>query len=297
MNKKPQIFCVGSIVWDIIGRSGVKMPLGADRPGKIIKIPGGVALNLAMKLRRNNIDVAIIGIIGNDIAGSELLKEIQEREILTDHIIISNDLSTDTYIAIEGSNGLIGAIADFSTLEYCEDKIFDSLVKLISNIKDKEYYPIIALDGNISDKLLTKLNSEPLFESLDMRIAPASPGKAERLKCCVNGNIKTIYVNLEEVNLILNETHACSSNAAEAFAKKYQTRIMITNGSENITLVDKGIFFSAKPPIVEISRITGAGDVLMASHIQAEMQGYKKLDAIHFALNQTAKYISSSDSL
>ena len=43
MNKKPQIFCVGSIVWDIIGRSNIKMPLGADRPGKIIKIPGGVA--------------------------------------------------------------------------------------------------------------------------------------------------------------------------------------------------------------------------------------------------------------
>jgi len=297
MSKKPQIFCVGSIVWDIIGRSGIKMPLGADRPGKIIKIPGGVALNLAMKLKKYNLEVAIIGIIGNDTAGNELLEQIQQRGIITDHICISKDLSTDTYIAIEGTNGLIGAIADFHTLETYEEGILASLENIVCKLENKDLKPIIALDGNLSEFILNKINSDPNFEFLDIRIAPASPGKAKRLKSCLNGNISTIYVNLEEANLILNQKLLSSGAAAKALAKIYNTRIIVTNGSKNVTLIADDKLISVKPPTVKIARITGAGDIFMASHIQAEMKGHKHLDSIEFALNQTAKYISSSEKL
>ena len=297
MNKKPQIICVGSIVWDIIGRSKIKMHLGADRPGKIIKIPGGVALNLAMKLRKTNIEVAIIGVIGEDTAGKELLEQIQRRGIIVDQICISKNLPTDTYIAVEGANGVVGAIADFQTLENCEDKILTSLKKTITNLKFRNFRPIIALDGNLSEKILNKLNSDPSFESLDMRIAPASPGKAQRLKSCLNGNITTIYVNLEEASLILNKKFLSSRIAAKALASNYKTRVIITNGAKNVTLTDGDKLISAKPPTVKVSRVTGAGDIFMASHIQAEMKGHKNLHAIQFALNQTAKYITSSDEL
>jgi len=297
MNKKPQIFCVGSIVWDIIGRSKINMPLGADRPGTIIKIPGGVALNLAMKLRKNNIQVAIIGVIGNDTAGKELLEQIQQRGITTDYVCILKNLPTDTYMAIEGTNGLIGAIADFRTLENYEEQILTSLQYAITKLKYRNFQPIIALDGNLSERLLSKLNSDAKFKSLDIRIAPASPGKAKRLKNCLNGNITTIYLNLEEASLMLNQTFLSSKAAAKALAVNCKTRIIVTDGPENVTLVADGKLISAKPPTVKVSRITGAGDVFMASHIQAEMEGHKHLDAIEFALQQTAKYISSSDKL
>lgn len=297
MNKKPQIFCVGSIVWDIIGRSKIKMPLGADRPGNIIKIPGGVALNLAMKLRKNNIQVSIIGVIGKDTAGKELLEQIKQRGITTEHLCILKNLPTDTYIAIEGSNGLIGAIADFRTLETHEEQILTSLQNAITKLENENFRPIIALDGNLSERLLSKLNSDTKFRSLDIRIAPASPGKAKRLKSCLNGNITTIYVNLEEASFILNQTFLSSRAAAKALAANCNTRVIVTDGPKSVTLVADDKLISAKPPTVKVARITGAGDVFMASHIQAEMMGHKHLNAIEFALNQTAKYISSSDKL
>ncbi|MGA0925043.1 MAG: kinase, partial [Lutimaribacter sp.] len=40
----PSILCIGSVLWDIIGRSTQPMPLGADRPGRITMMPCGVAL-------------------------------------------------------------------------------------------------------------------------------------------------------------------------------------------------------------------------------------------------------------
>ena len=62
MMKKLDIICIGSVLWDAIGRSSVKMNLAADRPGKIIRIPGGVALNLAMSLQQNGFNSLILKI-------------------------------------------------------------------------------------------------------------------------------------------------------------------------------------------------------------------------------------------
>ena len=151
--------------------------------------------------------------------------------------------------------------------------------------------------GSGAAEILRKLNYDTKFKSLDLRIAPASPGKANRLKSCLNGNITTIYVNLEEANLILNQTFLSSKSAAEALAVNCNTRVIVTDGPKSVTLIADDKLISAKPPTVKVARITGAGDVFMASHIQAEMEGHKHLDAIKFALNQTANYISSSDKL
>ena len=48
----PDILCIGSVLWDVIGRSASHMAKGADVPGRIIRLPGGVALNIAMTLVR-----------------------------------------------------------------------------------------------------------------------------------------------------------------------------------------------------------------------------------------------------
>ena len=46
------IICIGSVLWDIIGRSPRDMISGNDVPGRIRRIPGGVAMNIAMTLAR-----------------------------------------------------------------------------------------------------------------------------------------------------------------------------------------------------------------------------------------------------
>ena len=64
MQKKLDIICIGSVLWDIIGRSTYTMSSGSDKPGKIIKIPGGVALNLAMALQKNGFNSSLLSAIG-----------------------------------------------------------------------------------------------------------------------------------------------------------------------------------------------------------------------------------------
>ncbi|MEL6793700.1 MAG: PfkB family carbohydrate kinase, partial [Pseudomonadota bacterium] len=52
MSKTKEIICIGSVLWDVIGRTEREMPPGADRPGRIDRLPGGVAMNIAMALAK-----------------------------------------------------------------------------------------------------------------------------------------------------------------------------------------------------------------------------------------------------
>ena len=297
MKKKPDIICIGSVLWDVIGRSTAKMNLAADQPGKIIRIPGGVALNLAMSLQQNGFNSLILSVIGKDHEGDQLIEELKSRRIITDYIYRTNEFPTDSYMAIEGSNGLVGAIADTQTLEKCEKNIFSPLQNgTLGDVKNP-WSGLIALDGNLTETLLKQINTDSLFKKADIRIAPASPGKALRLRTCLNGNVGTVYVNLEEANLILNQNHKTSRLAAKALTNIGFRRAIVTNGEKPVTVSENHNLISLTPPIVKVTRVTGAGDVFMASHIQAEIVGQKNKNAIISALNQTAKYISSSEML
>ena len=71
----PDLLCIGSCLWDVIGRSPSHMRLGADVPGRITRVPGGVAMNIAMTLRRFGLRPALLTAIGRDAAGDELVAE------------------------------------------------------------------------------------------------------------------------------------------------------------------------------------------------------------------------------
>ena len=297
MQQKLDIICIGSVLWDIIGRSTYTMSSGSDKPGKIIKIPGGVALNLAMALQKNGFNSSLLSAIGADNDGDQLIEQIKLRGIGTEHIYRAKSFPTDKYMAVEGSNGLIGAIADTHTLERCEKYILSPLENGKLYKLNEPWPGIIVLDGNLTENLLNKINSDPLFRNVDLRIAPASPGKAARLRTCLNGNIRTVYMNLEEANLIVKQNFNESCSAAIALLDAGFKRAVVTNGGNKVTVAEKDNQISITPPNVDVVRVTGAGDVFMASHIQAELIGKQKETAIYFALNQTAKYISGIEKL
>ena len=250
-----------------------------------------------MSLQKNGFNSLILSVIGRDHEGDQLIEQLKLRRIITDYIYRTTDFPTDSYMAIEGSNGLVGAIADTQTLEKCEENILSPLKNgKLADVKNP-WPGLIALDGNLTKTLLKHINTNPLFKNADVRIAPASPGKALRLRTCLNGNVGTVYVNLEEANLILNQNHKTSKLAAQALTNIGVRRAVVTDGEQPVTVSEKNNLISLTPPIVKVTRVTGAGDVFMASHIQAEMVGQKNETAIRSALNQTAKYISTSEIL
>ena len=294
---KPDILCIGSVLWDIIGRSSSHMHLGSDVPGRITRLPGGVAMNIAMTLRRFGMTPAILTAIGRDEEGQELLAACTRMGIVTDHVYRSVDLPTDRYMAVEGANGLISAIADAHSLEAAGDKILRALSDGTLGSAEAPYARTIALDGNLTEALLADISKSPLFSKADLRVAPASPGKAERLLPLLSHPGVTLYVNLEEAGLLCHTRFSGSADAARGLLGKGTNRVLVTDGGRAASFGQGSDVQSADPREVMVTRVTGAGDTFMAAHIASERDGANVEQALSDALDAAADYVSGDTNL
>ncbi len=289
----PDILCIGSVLWDIIGRSSYSLHPGSDVPGRITRLPGGVAMNIAMTLVRLGLTPALLTAIGRDAEGAELIAACARLGLVTDYIYRSDDLPTDRYMAIEGAGGLAAAVADAHSLEAAGDKILRPLTDGRLGSFGGPWSGMIALDGNLTEALLAAIATSPAFARADLRLAPASPGKAERLRPLLNHPNATLYVNLDEARLLSQHDAATAPEAAAALLARGARRVLVTNGAQPCAdgWHGQGVI-TELPPRVMVARITGAGDTFMAAHIVAERRALPRAAALHAALSAAALYVS-----
>ncbi|MEM7319396.1 MAG: PfkB family carbohydrate kinase, partial [Pseudomonadota bacterium] len=159
------------------------------------------------------------------------------------------------------------------------------------------YDRAIALDGNLTQSLLEQIAQSPAFERADLRVAPASPGKAERLAPLIRHARATLYVNLEEAGLLCQREFADSKSAAAGLLDRGALRVLVTDGGRSATEGDASGLISQTPPEVLVTRVTGAGDTFMAAHIAAEASGSDREAALNRALLAAATYVSGETPL
>jgi len=295
MEKTPDILCIGSVLWDVIGRSDLPMVAGNDKPGRITRIPGGVALNIAMTLGRFDLCPALVSVVGDDASGRELLSACRKMGLDTSPVLIDPDLPTDQYMAVEAQGALIAAIADAHSLEAAGARILAPLQDGPLGSAQAPWTGPIAIDGNLTENLLAEIANDPAFAQADLRLAPASPGKAERLRPLLSHPRATIYVNREEAGLITGTQPANAAKAAQVLIETGAHRVLVTEGAETAVDADADRLISAVPPPVEARRITGAGDTFMAAHIAAELGGADRDSALTSAVQAAATYVSGED--
>ncbi|SOC11871.1 PfkB family carbohydrate kinase [Rhodobacter maris] len=294
----PDILCIGSVLWDIIGRTPFHMRAGADVAGRISRLPGGVAMNIAMTLTRFGLTPAVLTAIGRDAQGAELMRAAEAMGIDCHYIYRSDDLPTDRYMAIEGANGLIAAVADAHSLEAAGDKILRALADGRLGSPEAPWEGPIALDGNLTQQLLAQIARDPLFARADLRVAPASPGKAERLAPLLTHSGATLYLNREEAGILCQRNFESAETAAAGVIARGARRVLVTDGGRAAAdgCGEKGVI-SAAPPEVLVTRVTGAGDTFMAAHLVAECEGASRAEALARALTAAARYVSGDQSL
>jgi sugar/nucleoside kinase (ribokinase family) len=294
---RPDILCVGAVLWDIIGRTAAPMRMGSDVPGRITRVPGGVAMNIAATLRRFGLRPALLCALGRDAEGEALAAEATRMGLLMDHAYRSEDLPTDRYVAIEGPDGLVAAVADAHSLEAAGDKVLRPLEDGRLGSAAAPWAGLVALDGNLTAGLLARAAASPLLARADLRVAPASPGKAERLLPLLGHPGATLYLNLEEAGLLCQRRFRDSAEAALAVVERGARRVLVTDGGRSASDADGSGVRTDVPPTVAVRRVTGAGDTFMAAHIVAERAGEAREAALLRAVQAAAHFVSGDAAL
>lgn len=289
MTRTADVLCIGAMLWDVIGRAPRRMAPGADVPGRIRHLPGGVALNVAVALARWGLAPAVLSAVGRDPEGEALIAEAGRLGVLTDRLTRDTGLPTDCYMGIEDSEGLIAAIADAHSLEQAGAAILAPLDAL-------NWAGPVVLDGNLTQDLLDVIARDPRLARADLRVVPASPGKAERLEPLIAARRGCFYLNRLEAEILAGRACPDAASAAEAVVARGAARVLVTDGPNPAAeAIAGGITLTHRPPVVTVARVTGAGDCFLAAHLAAELNTQPRDAALARAVEASAAHVSGKD--
>jgi sugar/nucleoside kinase (ribokinase family) len=293
MNDTPDILCIGSVLWDIIGRTEAPMKVGADQPGHISRQPGGVAMNIAVAVARFGMKPAVLTAIGRDREGDDLTRAAGGLGVDCQYAFRSDHLPTDRYMAIEAASGLMAALADARSLEAAGDAILAPLADGRLGFATKPWPRAIAIDGNLPAALVSQIATSPLFAAADLRLASASPTKALRLAPLLALKNATLYLNIEEAGVLCGCRFDHSAAAAAGLVAQGVQHVLVTNGGQMAADgIHQGSILTAEPPQTHVAKVTGAGDTFMAAHLAADIAGADRGTALDRALEAAAAHVA-----
>lgn len=287
---RPDVLCLGAMLWDVIGRAPREMAAGQDVPGRIAHVPGGVALNVAVAMARWGMVPAILSAVGRDGPGEALVAAAVAAGVDCSHLL-RGDLPTDSYMAIEDSRRLIAAIADAHSLEAAGAAILAPLDGALAGWDG----PAV-IDGNLTTAMLEAVARDPRLARADLRVVPASPGKAERLAPLIAARRGTFYLNRAEAEILAGRASRDAADAAAAVVALGAPRVIVTDGGAPVAEAARDAApITTLPPAVRIARVTGAGDCFLAAHVAAERSGADRATALTRAAEAAAAHVSGRD--
>lgn len=296
MTETPRILCLGAMLWDMIGHSARRLDPGCDVPGRITRQPGGVALNVALALARHGLRPGILSAVGRDAPGEALIAEAQRHGVETRWLRREGGLPTDSYLAIESPEGLVAAIADARGLEAAGSAILAPLRDGRLGDGARPWQGTLVIDGNLTAGVLAGMSRDPCLFGAALRIVPASPEKAARLRPLLTHPRATFHLNRAEAEALAGRGFASAAEAAEAVTALGAHRVLVTDGARLVADAARNApTLDAVPPPVAAIRVTGAGDSFLAAHLATEIAGATRAEALACALRAASSHISGKD--
>lgn len=273
----PKILVVGSLNMDLVVCAPKVPTLGETILGKgFMTCPGGKGANQAVAAARLGGDVAMLGCIGDDLFGKDLLANLIKNRVNAEQVSIMKGCSTGiAMIVIKDGDNLI--IVDPGANSRLSPQIINSLEEWISRSSMVLLQLEIPLETVEQVLEIAKKNQSKVL----LNPAPARKLPEELLKM-----IDIITPNESECELITGikpETIEDAKEAVFLLMERGIEQVVITLGGNGVIYNSGQKFIHKKALKVNVVDTTAAGDSFTGALAVALSEGIDINEAVDFA--------------
>ncbi len=293
MRRRPKILVVGSLVMDLIVSTEKFPHSGETVLGCGFRTaPGGKGANQAVQAARLGADVTIVGKVGMDGFGDELIASCKNAGIHTEGILRHATLPSavgnvilevapgqktkNRIIVVPGANMSITA----DEVAFLKEDIvnYDMVVlQLEIPMEINELVAQYAYDKNVA-VMLNSAPSAPLSDSLLQHLTYISPNEHEA------ADITGVMIRKEDKNVNMEDV----KKVVSALRGKGVQNVIITLGNAGAVVVNNEEYaYEPCIDVVEVKDPTAAGDSFVGAFATALCAGMSNRQALNFA-NYTA---------
>jgi len=272
-----KITVIGSLNMDLVVNAPRVPVMGETILGSgFMTASGGKGANQAVAAARLGGEVSMIGCVGNDMYGKDLLHNLKENNVIIDHVTVKDSTSTGIAVIIikEGDNCIIvnPAANSLLTPEMIEDS-----EKIIKNSS------IIVVQLEIP--LPTVVRAISLAKKHDIKVL-LNPAPASKLSDEVLAMVDVLTPNETECEMITGikiSSIEDGKRAVEFLNRKGVPYVIITMGGNGVVYNSPEGILHKTVPAVKVVDTTAAGDSFSGAIAVALSEGKTIDEAVDFA--------------
>jgi ribokinase len=220
---------------------------------------GGKGANQAVAAARMGVPTYLVGAVGTDADGTELLSALTQAGVRTDYIAVAQHAPTGrAFITVtpDGENAIVVAsganhtIPDSAVRAALSDLSTDNTIVAVSTELD-----LRTVKGSIRD-------ANELSARVVLNLAPFVPLTPDDLRSC-----DPLIVNEGEASALASRTITDVNSARDAAAKlrRHARAVVITLGRHGAVVATPDAVRHIPAPMVDVVDTTGAGDAFVGA--------------------------------
>ncbi len=269
------ILVVGSLNADLVVRAPRFPEPGETISGEdLLIIPGGKGANQAVAAARQGAPVSMLGGVGNDSFGPELINNLKQNGVDTSHVQIDSQSATGTAIIVVDSNGQNSIVLSPGA----NGKVSPEDVKAVSF----SGYKLLLLQHEIP--IETVYSAAQRAKESGVRVllnpAPARSWPDELISLP-----DFILPNETELSLLTDQpVHdlVSAENAARALLERGARNVIVTLGANGALIVSSQQVTHVNTYKVEVMDTTAAGDAFIGGFASALLQNKSLEEAVRY---------------
>lgn len=263
-----KICVIGSSSMDLVVTSSRRPGAGETVLGESFKtVPGGKGANQAVAAARLGGEVTMIGRVGDDAFGQDILNNFKANAVNTQNVkpVTHSESGTAHIILAEGDNSIV--FVEAANREVTPAYV-DQAAEVIRNAD------IVLIQQEIPEETVVRVSSLCAEYGTPLLLNPAP---ARTVPQEVIDNAAYITPNEHEAEILFQ-----GMSPAEAL-RKYPNKLFITEGSKGVRYFDGAEEILVPTYKVEAVDTTGAGDTFNAAFAVALAEGKPLQESIRFA--------------